>query len=155
MAPTRRQPFSLLGQVVYKDKAPIARVHIPAETLNNDSLEEVPKSCLVSGHLDHVEFDLSALSDVIRYVANAYPESSSLVKGLSPVKQVDDFWGKISTVAGSSILAERCAFVGTVFDFGENGQCIRFVDAFTKEAFWNTIRVSTIDCLTNSGTAGD
>jgi hypothetical protein len=139
------QPFSLLGQIVYENEVPIARIHSLAESPNLDHTEEIPNSIRVSAHLDHVQFDLSALSQVVAYVANAYPEGNSLVTGSDQIVNADHlFKNNDNTRPTSSIIMKRCVFVGAVFDFGERGDCIRFVDAFTVKAFWDTIRVSSV-----------
>src|SRR3954466_1688114 len=77
-------PFSLLGQLVYdrsSPRRPIARIHdtrAGIQKVNDDQAT----LCLASGHLRRVEFDLSPLPEVIKYVLVLYDRQPLLTEGL-------------------------------------------------------------------------
>ncbi|KAF2492963.1 hypothetical protein BU16DRAFT_564265 [Lophium mytilinum] len=120
-----------------------ARVHTIAD---KDGSSEIPaEQCLVSGKLDHVEFDLSYLREVISYVQEVYPEGFALTEGLDPTIGDSEFYKETNPASDSRVLRETCAFVGEILDFGQKGYCVRSVDAFTKGAFWDVIRSSGYD----------
>lgn len=146
----RKLPFSLLGHIVYDNKCPIARIHKIPSAASDDLSEDPVRRCLVSGLFDHVEFDQSALRQVVEHVVDAYPEDCDLTTSLTLTSSFDSASSSDPTMAASafrgntkpsSILAEKCGFVGEVLDFGSHGKCVRCVDAFSKEAFWDVIRV--------------
>lgn len=141
-APQRKLPFSLLGQIVYDAGCPIARVHSLPTSHNDDSSDESLENCLVAGQLDHVEFDLRTLAHLLTSVANAYPRDCDLIAGLDLTADRESFFKEAKTGIGSRILSETCVFVGAIADFGTDGYCVRYVDAFTKGAFWRAIQVN-------------
>ncbi|KAF2807142.1 uncharacterized protein BDZ99DRAFT_573034 [Mytilinidion resinicola] len=140
---SRKLPFSLLGQIVYDDKSPIARIHSIAD--KDGSSDTAAEQCLVSGKLEHVEFDLSYLREVILYIQDVYPEGFTLTDGLDPTTSDTDFFEEANPASDSRALRERCAFVGEILDFGQKGYCIRCVDALTNGAFWDVIRSAGCD----------